>query len=152
MSGSMNAGEALIQPDRGQDAIAIHLTDKSGFEDFARGLKAPQRAALAAIEDQDFVRRSRQANGAVRTRFAERIAMLGNHGLSIVPSEANFLLVLFEGALSAEAAMGALAEAGYAVRHLPGQDLPHALRITIGTETQMDEVAAVLRREAEAAG
>ena len=48
MSGSMNAGEALIQPDRGQDAIAIHLTDKSGFEDFARGLKAPQRAALAA--------------------------------------------------------------------------------------------------------
>jgi leucyl aminopeptidase len=44
----MNAGEALIQPDRGQDAIAIHLTDKSGFEDFARGLKAPQRAALAA--------------------------------------------------------------------------------------------------------
>ena len=88
----------------------------------------------------------------MRTRFAERIAMLGNHGLSIVPSEANFLLVLFEGALSAEAAMGALAEAGYAVRHLPGQDLPHALRITIGTETQMDEVAAVLRREAEAAG
>ena len=78
--------------------------------------------------------------------------MLGNHGLSIVPSEANFLLVLFEGALSAEAAMGALAEAGYAVRHLPGQDLPHALRITIGTEAQMDEVAAVLRREAEAAG
>ena len=69
-----------------------------------------------------------------------------------LPREANFLLVLFEGALSAEAAMGALAEAGYAVRHLPGQDLPHALRITIGTETQMDEVAAVLRREAEAAG
>ncbi len=111
-----------------------------------------QRAALAALEDQDFVRRSQEANSAVRARFAERIAMLGNHGLSIVPSEANFLLVLFEGALTAEAAMGALAEAGYAVRHLPGQDLPHALRITIGTEAQMDEVAAVLRREAEAAG
>ena len=48
MSGSMNAGEALIQPDRGQDAVTIHLTDKTGFESFAKGLKASQRAALAA--------------------------------------------------------------------------------------------------------
>ena len=48
MSGSMNAGEALIQPDRGQDAVAIHLTDKSGFESFAKGLKANQRTALEA--------------------------------------------------------------------------------------------------------
>ena len=45
MSGSMNAGEALIQPDRGQDAVTIHLTDKTGFESFAKGLKASQRAA-----------------------------------------------------------------------------------------------------------
>ncbi|MEC7817066.1 MAG: leucyl aminopeptidase family protein [Pseudomonadota bacterium] len=44
----MNAGEALIQPDRGQDAVTIHLTDKTGFESFAKGLKASQRAALAA--------------------------------------------------------------------------------------------------------
>ena len=48
MSGSMNAGEALIQPDRGQDAVPIHLTDKSGFESFAKGLKANQRTALEA--------------------------------------------------------------------------------------------------------
>ena len=46
MSGIMNAGEALIQPDRGQDAIAIHLTDKNGFEGFAKGLNAAQRTAL----------------------------------------------------------------------------------------------------------
>ena len=68
-----------------------------------------------------------------------------------MPSKANFLLVLFEGALSAERALAALAEAGYAVRHLPGQGLPHALRITIGSTEDMDEIAAVLRREAEAA-
>ncbi len=113
---------------------------------------AAQAGALAALGDQDFVRRSREENSRVRADFVARLEGLGNRGVCMVPSEANFLLVLFEGALSAEAAMGALAEAGYAVRHLPGQDLPHALRITIGTETQMDEVAAVLRREAEAAG
>ena len=38
----------LIQPDRGQDAIAIHLVDKDGFEAWAKTLSGPQRAALAA--------------------------------------------------------------------------------------------------------
>ena len=76
---------------------------------------------------------------------------MGNHGLRTVPSKANFLLVLFEGRLTAQAALAALAEGGYAVRHLPGQGLPHGLRITIGTPAQMDEIAAILRRAAEAA-
>ena len=41
---------------------------------------------------------------------------------------------------------------GLAVRqHLPGQGLPHALRITIGTRAQMDEVAATLRALADGA-
>ncbi|HSF12491.1 MAG TPA: leucyl aminopeptidase family protein [Erythrobacter sp.] len=43
----MNEPKALIQPDRGQDAIAIHLVNKDGFEAFAKGLTAGQRAALA---------------------------------------------------------------------------------------------------------
>lgn len=39
---------ALIQPDRGQDAIAIRLVNKDGFADFAKGLAEAQRASLAA--------------------------------------------------------------------------------------------------------
>ncbi|MDG6077659.1 leucyl aminopeptidase family protein [Erythrobacter litoralis] len=39
---------ALIQPDRGQDAISIHLTNKDGFDAFARTLNGGQRAALKA--------------------------------------------------------------------------------------------------------
>lgn len=110
-----------------------------------------QVAARAALADQDFVERSRRHNAEGLARFAEAVETLGNRGLHAVPSKANFLLVLFEGALSAERALAALAEAGYAVRHLPGQRLPHALRITIGSTEDMDEIAAVLRREAEAA-
>ena len=45
-----------------------------------------------------------------------------------------------------EESLQAIGEAGYAVRHLPGQGLPQALRITIGTPQQMDDIAAVLRR------
>ena len=44
----MTIATDLIQPDRGQDAIAIHLVNKDGFESFAKGLSGPQRAALAA--------------------------------------------------------------------------------------------------------
>ena len=110
-----------------------------------------QRAAVAALADQDFVRASREHNRAERARFVDLIESLGNRGLRAVASEANFVLVVFEGALTAEAALRGLAERGYAVRHLPGQGLPQALRITIGTREQMDAVAAALREMTEAA-
>jgi len=105
-----------------------------------------QLAASAALSDQDFVRASREHTRAERTRFAAEIEALGNHGLRVVPSEANFVLVLFEGALTAEAAQAELAQRGYAVRWLPGQGLPHALRITLGTGPQMDDIAQALRQ------
>ena len=108
-----------------------------------------QAAALAALADQQFVEHSRRQNAEVRTRFTEAIAALGNHGLRMVPSEANFVLVVFEGALSGEAAYRALAAEGYMTRWFPG--IAEAVRITIGTAEEMNAVAAILRRAAEAA-
>jgi histidinol-phosphate aminotransferase len=110
-----------------------------------------QAVALAALGDQGFVEHSRDHNLAERARFVAAVEALGNHGLRALPSEANFVLVLFEGALSAKAAHEALIEQGIATRHLPGQGLGHGLRITIGTPGQMDAVAGILRRLAEAA-
>lgn len=109
---------------------------------------AGQAAAVAALRDADFVRASRDHNAAERARFEAAMTALGNHGIRPVPSKANFVLVLFEGELSAEAAMAAIAEAGFAVRHLPGQGLPNALRITIGTAAQMDAVTAAIQHAA----
>ena len=108
-----------------------------------------QSAALAALGDQEFVERSRRHNAEVRARFADGIAALGNHGLRLVPSEANFVLVLFEGALSGEAAYRALVAEGYMTRWFSG--LGHALRITIGTAEEMDAVASILAHAAETA-
>ena len=42
-------------------------------------------------------------------------------------------------------------DAGYIVRWLPGQGLPNALRITIGTEEETRGVTAALRALVEAA-
>ncbi|WP_156842507.1 histidinol-phosphate transaminase [Novosphingobium aquimarinum] len=110
-----------------------------------------QAMALAALDDQDFVTRSRDHNTAERARFVAAIEALGNRGLRAVPSEANFVLVLFEGALTAESAYQGLAERGYIVRWLPGQGLPQALRITIGKTADMDAIAAALADMAQQA-
>ena len=111
-----------------------------------------QAGALAALADQDFVERSREANAAGLAKLTAEVEAVGNHRLRAIPSKANFLLILFEGALTADAAMAGLTDAGYAVRGLAGQGLGHALRITIGTDEQMDDIANILRTMAEQAG
>jgi len=109
-------------------------------------------AAIAALGDTDFVAHTREHNAEWRAWFSDEIAKLGNAGLRAVPSQANFVLVLFEGKLTAEAEYKGLMDAGYIVRWLPGQGLPHGLRITIGTEDETRGVAAALRAMTEHAG
>jgi histidinol-phosphate aminotransferase len=109
-----------------------------------------QATALAALGDQGFVADACRENIAIRAGFVAAIEALGNHGLRAVPSQANFVLVLFNGSLTAEAAYQGLAEAGTITRWLPGQGLPHGLRITIGTPEQMDAVVAALHRLTQA--
>ncbi len=110
-----------------------------------------QAMAGAAVADQAFVESARTHNAATRARFIVALEALGNHGLRPLPSEANFVLILFSGKLTAEMAYNGLAERGYITRWLSGQGLPHGLRITIGTAEQMDEIAAGLREMAEVA-
>ncbi|UAK22964.1 histidinol-phosphate transaminase [Sphingomonas nostoxanthinifaciens] len=111
-----------------------------------------QAAAIAALASDDFVAASHDHNLRWRTWLEAEVASLGNAGLSSVPSKANFILVLFEGKLTGEAAYHGLMERGYITRWLPGQKLPHALRITIGTEEEMRGLAAALRELVGQAG
>lgn len=113
---------------------------------------AGQQAAVAALHDEAFVDKSRAHNAKWRAWFAEQVASLGNAGVRAVPSKANFLLVLFEGRLTAEAAYKGLMDAGYITRWLPGQQLGHGLRISIGTEEEMLGMTEALRRLVDAAG
>lgn len=107
---------------------------------------AAQKAAVAALGDKEFVEHSYRHNREWRGWFAEQINAMGNKGLRAVPSKANFQLVLFEGEVNAETAYKALMDAGYIVRWLPGQGLPHGLRITIGTEQEVRGMVEALRR------
>ena len=133
-------------------------TGAAGIVDTLNRIRGPfnlsntaQAMALAGVADQAFVRASSEHNRRERARFVEKLEALGNHGLRPLPSQANFVLILFEGKLSAETAYNGLMERGYIVRWLPNQGLPHGLRITIGTAVQMDAIAAALREMAETA-
>ncbi|MEE9433020.1 MAG: histidinol-phosphate transaminase [Sphingorhabdus sp.] len=111
---------------------------------------AGQAAAIAALADQGFVKASRTHNAKWRGWMTGEISALSNHGLRAIPSAANFILMIFDGAVSAETADAELIEAGYVVRRLAGQGLGHALRITIGTEEEnrgfMDALRAILEK------
>ena len=110
---------------------------------------AGQHAAVAALADPDWVERCRTENATLRRWFSDEVAAMGNAGLRAIPSQANFVLVVFDGALTAETAYKGLMDEGYIVRWLPGQKLPQALRITIGTAEETHGVAAALRRLVE---
>ncbi len=102
-------------------------------------------ASAGEIGDDDFVNASREHNATWRAWLAGELEALGNHGVRVVPSATNFLLVLFEGEVSAETVYNRLMDAGYIVRWLPGQGIPQALRMTIGTEDETRGLAAAIR-------
>ena len=98
---------------------------------------AAQAAAIAALSEPGWLEKSRAHNRAVRTALTES---LGKAGIRVWPSEGNFVLADFATSERADAADAFLRARGIIVRALGGYDLPHCLRITLGTE---EEVAAV---------
>ncbi|WP_454616707.1 histidinol-phosphate transaminase [Bradyrhizobium cenepequi] len=90
-------------------------------------------AAVAAIEDTAHVEMSRVHNEKWRSWVTDEIRKLG---LKVTPSVANFVLIHFpteKGKTSAEAD-AFLTKRGLVLRAVNNYGLPHALRMTIGTE------------------
>lgn len=103
-----------------------------------------QRAAVAALEDQDFAAHCRQANAAGLKQLYAGLTRLGT---AYVPSAANFLLVeVGDGAT----VFAELQTRGVIVRPMRGYGLPAWIRVTVGTEAQnerfLKELEAVLAR------
>jgi len=89
-----------------------------------------QTAALAALEDDEWVRKSRESNSAGRKQLEEGFGKLG---ISHSGSHGNF--ILFTLANAAHVAQ-VLQEMGIIVRPLAGYGLPDQLRVSIGSEPQ----------------
>jgi histidinol-phosphate aminotransferase len=101
-----------------------------------------QFAGPAAVRDTAFTARLKAHNAEWRDWLTER---LSSNRLRVVPSQANFVLVLFDSPEEADAAFEALMARGLIVRQI-GQSygIFDGLRISIGTEAAMRAVADVL--------
>jgi histidinol-phosphate aminotransferase len=102
-----------------------------------------QAAGIAALDDQNFVRRNRARNRLQRDWLSQQLARLG---LEFVPSCANFVLVKFPDApgRTADEIRAFLASGGVFVREMGAYGLGECLRITIGTEEANRRLIALL--------
>ena len=150
------AGEALV--DRGRNTVMTRTFSKiyglggvrlgwaycpEAIADVLHRIRSPfninspaQAAGIAAVEDTDFLARSRDHNAAWLPWVSERIAAAG---FPVTPSVGNFVLVGFPDGKgrNAEAALAHLARYGLIPRAVAGNRLPHHLRITVGLEDEM---------------
>jgi histidinol-phosphate aminotransferase len=105
-----------------------------------------QRAALAALYDQQHIASSRKVNELGKAYLTTE---LGRLGLRVPPSAANFLLVDLK--RDGPAVAEALLRRGVIVRPLGGRYLPTHIRVTIGTppenERFIEALTSVLQRE-----
>jgi histidinol-phosphate aminotransferase len=97
---------------------------------------AAQSAGIAAVNDVEFLTRSRDHNTAWLTWLSDRLAECG---LDVVPSIGNFVLVRFpeDGVHDANSAMDFLATRGIIPRSTASAGIPDGIRITIGVEDEM---------------
>ncbi len=98
-----------------------------------------QAAALAALDDPDFVTRTRDRTVEERRRLTAALTAIG---IDIPDGHGNFLLARFPDAVAARAH---LAQGGIVTRHTGDHGLPDHLRITIGLPAENDALIACLR-------
>ena len=100
-------------------------------------------AAAAALEDDDFVRRSFELNAAGMKQITDGLKSLG---LAFIPSFGNF--VSFE-VRDAAGVFQRLLKAGVIVRPIAGYGLPNHLRVSIGLQSEnarfLESLAAAVR-------
>lgn len=127
----LRIGYAIAAPEVGAWLSRVRIPFNTGT--------AAQLAARVAIQDTDHVALSAALNRTARTKLTEGLEMLD---LQPMPSEANFVLVdvhrptdpVFQGLL----------RAGIVVRPVRTPRLSTCLRITTGTEAQMEAVTLAL--------
>ena len=103
-------------------------------------------ASEAAVKEQSLVAERRERNRRVRDSFAA--ALEDDFGYTVFPSQANFLLVTPSphGPVDANGLYAGLMEQGVLVRPMGPYQLPNSLRVSIGTEEEMDIAHAAFKK------
>ncbi|MGE8204327.1 histidinol-phosphate transaminase [Heyndrickxia sp. NPDC080065] len=94
-----------------------------------------QKAALAALKDQEFVTRCRNLNREELERFYQ---FCDQHSLKYYPSQTNFILIDFQ--CDGDEVFSFLLSKGYIVRSGKQLGAPTCVRISVGTREQNEGV------------
>jgi histidinol-phosphate aminotransferase len=89
------------------------------------------KAGIAAIEDTAHQEKAREHNAKWLGWLTDE---LGKLGLTLTPSVANFVLIMFKDAKTAGEANAFLMKRGLILRQVGAYKLPNALRMTVGSE------------------
>jgi len=98
-------------------------------------------AGVAALEDPEWMRANAQK---IRRTRARLIAGLRGIGYTVLESQANFVLARRPG-VDQEPVYRSLKQRGILVRYFAAPDLYDALRITVGTDSEVDALLAALK-------
>ncbi len=101
-----------------------------------------QAGAAAAMKDLDHFEQTRTQIIATRDKTAERLRELG---FAVLPSKANFLFVCHP-EFSGEYIFGRLREESILVRHFAKPRIKDYLRVTVGSEEEMERFQEVICR------
>lgn len=104
--------------------------------------RATLAAGIAAVRDNDYY----VENGKMIVRTREWVTkLLREMGFAVLPSKANFVFAKYGGDISGKQLYLQLKSRGILVRHFDRREITDYLRITIGTDGQMDALIGALR-------
>ena len=132
----LRVGYALAD---GRLAAALHCV-KNSFNSYPLDRLA-QAGALGALSDPDYLRRTAEKIAATRARTTGALRAMG---FQVGDSAANFLFATHP-AVAAKTLLDGLRERGILVRWWDRPRISNYLRITVGTDGEMDALCAALR-------
>lgn len=119
--------------------ISVLNTVKNSFNSYPLD-RLSQAAAEEAFGDPDYYRRTARRVMATRDATAERLREMG---WEVLPSKANFIFTRRPGT-SGQEIYSRLKEQGILVRHFTNPGIEDYVRISIGTEEEMDALLSQL--------
>ena len=124
----------------GHHALIEALTRvKDSFNSYPLGRPA-QAGAITAIQDEAYFQQTRSTIIENRARLTATLIRLG---IDVLPSSANFVFARHP-SHTGQALSGALRERAVLVRHFSGPRVSDFIRITIGSEADLDRLTYAL--------
>jgi histidinol-phosphate aminotransferase len=102
-----------------------------------------QAAAIGALSDKEFLHRSLELNARTLRRLS---TAFGGMGLTVVPSDANFVMLVLGSEGEATKLVEGLLRRGIIIRPLRAFGLPHCVRVSTGTDDQVEACIAAFEQ------